>query len=76
METIIQKQWDYTFSKKDDGQLLLSVVCGSVGLFEVDIVLNQEETDQYNELGEVYIDELAKQIRHNPNDWSSRKINQ
>ena len=76
METIIEKQWDYTFSKKDDGQLLLSVVCGSVGLFEIDIVLNLQETDQYDKHGEAYIDQLAKQIRHKPSEWSSRKTNQ
>jgi len=75
METIIQKQYEYTFSKDVNGQLMISVLCGSVGLFELDIILNQKETEEYNKIGETYIDQLAKQIRYNPNDWSLRKIN-
>jgi hypothetical protein len=42
METLLQKPWDYTFSRNDTGELVLSVLCGSVGLFEIDIVLNHE----------------------------------
>jgi hypothetical protein len=75
METLLQKPWDYTFSRNDTGELVLSVLCGSVGLFEIDIVLNHEETEQYNKNGETSIDQLAGRIRYNPNDWISRKIN-
>jgi hypothetical protein len=75
MEILIQKPWEYTFSKKDNGDLLLSVLCGSVGMFELDIILNQEETGEYNKEGETYIDQLAKQICYSPNDWRTRKIN-
>jgi hypothetical protein len=75
MEIIVQKSWDYTFSRNTNGQLILSVLCGTVGLFEIDIILNQDETTQYNKDGEAFIEQLAKQIRDNPHAWSERKTN-
>ncbi|MDI1257329.1 MAG: hypothetical protein PSV16_14640 [Flavobacterium sp.] len=73
METIFQKEWDYTFSKNGNNKFILSVVCGSIALFEVDIILNQEEINRYNEDGEKFISSLAKTIREKPENWGIKK---
>ncbi len=62
---LIKKPWEYTFTKETSGYLL-SVVCGSVGLYEVEVTLNEEQLSKYNATGEAYLDELASQIRKNP----------
>ena len=36
MEIILDKRWNYQFIKDND-KYILSVMCGTVGLFEVDI---------------------------------------
>jgi len=74
MEMIFQEPYDYTFSKARNSQLILAL-CGSVGSFELDIVLNQHETEEYNKNGKPFIDNLAGQIRYRPTAWTDRKIN-
>lgn len=61
--------------KTKNGSLKLSVLCGTVGLYEVEIILNKEETLKYNELGDNFIKRLSKEISQNPEKYSERKIN-
>jgi hypothetical protein len=75
MEIIFQKKWDYTFSKKDNNEFILSVLCGTIALFEFEIILNQSEIDQHNKKGKEFIEYLVQKIRDKPDDWISRKIN-
>lgn len=74
MNNLIKKDWNYTLSK-NDGKFIFSVMCGTVAQFEVDIELNIEEINKYNNQGEVFLDKLAERIRNNPSDWGLRKIN-
>lgn len=62
MKELIRKDWSYSFFEKD-GKFILSVICGSVGLFEVNILLNNEEQEQYEIQGPIYIEEFAKAIQ-------------
>ena len=48
MKEILKKNWTYILYD-DNGKLLLSVVCGSFGLFDRNIYLNQDEVTSYNE---------------------------
>ena len=42
--------------------MYLSVVCGSVGIFTVEIELTQAEIASFNAIGRTFIDELASGI--------------
>ncbi len=73
MKEIIKKDWNYSFFEKDTGYIL-SVICGSVGLYEVNIQLNEEELEQYRIQGAAYIEELAKAIQYKPSLYTERHI--
>jgi hypothetical protein len=72
-QEIIKKDWDYNFYKDED-KYILSVVCGSVALFEIKIQLNSEELKAFDEGGDGYIDKLAKEIQYSPSSFSNRNI--
>jgi len=59
---------------ESENELYLSVVCGSVGLFETNIKLNTSELLSYKERGTSFIDELAEKIRNNPQEYSDRNL--
>lgn len=42
MKEIINKAWDYVLYE-NDGDYILSVLCGSIGIYELNIMLNSDE---------------------------------
>lgn len=68
---LIRKDWDYTLYETPEG-LLLSVLAGTVALFEVEILLSQEEYAQYQLLGFSYLDRLANEVRSEPEKYQNR----
>lgn len=50
----------------------LSVLCGKVGLFEINIVLSEEEKAEFYSQGEPYVEELAKAIQSSPSQFANR----
>ncbi len=73
MKKIIDRQWDYTLFEKND-ELILSTVCGSVGIFEINIPLTTDEIDEYNQKGEKYIEILARKIQRTPSEYKIRHV--
>ncbi len=73
MEEILRSQWNYMLCRKD-GELVFSVICGSVAIYEINIFLNKQETENYHEKGEEYLNELADRIRNNPGLYKDRHI--
>jgi len=73
MEKLIDKKWDYTLFKKDD-KLILSAVCGSVGVFEMNVILTPSEIEEYDQQGEQYIETLARKIQQSPSSYKPRHI--
>ena len=73
MIEIVNKPWDYRFVKKDMNHYLF-VMCGSVGVFEITIELNENENLMYQELGLDYIDELARKIQFSPTLFAERNL--
>ena len=73
MKSILRKDWNYILYD-NYGSLLISVICGTVGLFERNINLNNEELELYQKGGELYLDSLAEEIRSNPNNYNSRHV--
>ncbi|PPJ42862.1 hypothetical protein C0063_06330 [Pseudoxanthomonas sp. KAs_5_3] len=56
----------------NDGDLYLSVLCGTVGLYSVDLHLTPEESEQISCRGTVYAADLARLVRHNPTSYHER----
>ncbi|MDN3609811.1 hypothetical protein ACODM8_15130 [Vibrio ostreicida] len=60
------------FQSRED--YLLSVVCGTVGVFMLEIELSHAEISQYKASGKSYINELANSIRFRPDSFTERQI--
>lgn len=70
MRELARKDYGYIFYQVDD-KYLLSTLCGTVGLFTVDIFLNETETEKYKEQGLNFINNLAGDItRYYDNYWN------
>ena len=50
----------------------MSVMVGSIGLYEIDFVLSGQETDAFESGGVSYLEQLAKNVRNNPQDYTKR----
>ncbi len=63
---IAESIWDWMLIREPDGSLLLSVVCGSVGIYEVDVVLDTEQTAAFAANGAPVLQRLAEAVRKDP----------
>lgn len=59
---------------EDNGSLLISVVCGTVALFDRNIRLSEVEKKYYEQNGIAYLDKLASDISHSPEKYQDRHI--
>jgi hypothetical protein len=73
MKELIKESWSHILYEKD-GELILSVICGGVALFDVNIVLNEEERSTFEKHGQDYINTLAGDIRSHPSKFAERNI--
>lgn len=74
MKKLIDKGWEYILYQTDDNNLILSVVCGTVGLYDMNIQLNEEEKLQFQKDGTKFIDDLAMNVSSNPPKYERRHI--
>ncbi|MFM8531941.1 MAG: hypothetical protein ACKOD2_20135 [Ilumatobacteraceae bacterium] len=54
--------WDFDLVEEDDGRLMLTVVCGTIGIFEVVIELNEDERTSFLEKGRDFVIDLKNLI--------------
>jgi hypothetical protein len=73
MNTLISKSWQYSLHEENE-KLFLSVVCGTVAVFTLNIELSEIEKQLFLEKGERYVDELAAEITYNHEGFMSRNI--
>jgi hypothetical protein len=69
MTELIKKQWNYRLFLNASNEYVLVVLCGSVGLYEVEVRLNSTQINDYKLKGESVIDKLAEAIRSNPKKY-------
>ncbi len=75
MKDVIYKD-DVAILKKTNSEIfVLSSLCGSIGMYTIEIQLNEEELANYKEYGNGYITKLSKEISQNPDKYSDRAIN-
>ena len=73
MQILLEDHYFYTLYQ-DTNRLLLSVVCGTVAVFDVTIQLTEAETKDFYEKGQSFIVSLAYQVLDNPDSFLSRKV--
>lgn len=61
------------FDKGPDG-LLLSVLCGSIGMYERRVILTKAEEQIYHQKGAAYLDSLARDIARNDSAYADRDV--
>lgn len=71
MKDIFKKEWDYTLYENGE-KLILSVVCGSVAIYLVNLELNKSEVNSYKKNGLVFIAQFADKIREKPSMFKER----
>ena len=74
MTELAKESWNYTLSANEAGDLLFSVVSGSVGLYEFTVQLTTEEATQYQKIGKPYLAELANEIRTHESRFQARRV--
>jgi len=66
-ERLHTEAWSWTLDRTDDG-LLLSVVCGTVGLYERSLMLTPDEVSTWEQAGPAGLDPLVEAIRNDVTD--------
>ncbi|WP_298426501.1 hypothetical protein [uncultured Kordia sp.] len=69
MKELLKKQWKYTLYVNEVGAYILTVICGTIGLYEVEHVLTNEQLLKYKNQGETFIDALANDISYTPKKY-------
>lgn len=72
MKTLSQKPWAYTLYERD-GVKILSVVCGGVAVYEVNVRLTPDEAARV-EGNDAELDALAESIRSNHAAYKDRQV--
>lgn len=70
LEEITRKDWYYILYRSPEG-LLLTVLCGTVAMFEVSVLLTEDEVARYR-VDPGYLDELSAAIRFSPDTYRAR----
>lgn len=70
---IINKPWAYSLYECD-GNYLLDVLCGGVGMYQLKIWLSSSEKEDFLKQGDAYIDRLSKSIQRSPDSYKERNI--
>ncbi|MEC4088084.1 hypothetical protein [Pseudoalteromonas rubra] len=74
MFVVDEENWSWIlFQNQND--MYLTVLCGGVAMFNVDIQLTQTEIASYKSFGRGFIVELAESVAFNPGAYSRRKSN-
>ena len=73
-ELIDMRPWEWALHRRAGGELLLSVVCGTVAIFEVDVTLGPETTTAYEREGIGVIERLAGEVTRFAHEWARNPV--
>jgi hypothetical protein len=74
MKELLNSPWEYILYQDDKGRYILSVLCGSVATYELNIPLEASEEKAYRLKGKEYIQQLVSQIQYSPVSYKERHI--
>ena len=72
--TLASSPWAYELVRVDDGRLILTVVCGTVGLYELSLELDADEVAAWDREGVPYIRDFAALIAVHPSRFWPRHL--
>ena len=72
MKIIEKVNWGYILFETEEG-IFLSVVCGTVGMFDTVIHLTDEEIQNHQSIPD-FVKKLADKICSNPQAYQNRKV--
>lgn len=72
MKKVAEKRWQYVLYELD-GDFIVSVLCGSVGFYELNIPLSPEEVTMALG-GDNSLDQLVRMIRDTPGKYAERSV--
>ena len=73
LKKVEEKAWTYTLYAYKD-KYIISVICGSVGLYDRNIFVDKLIIRQFESEGIIVLDELASTIRNNPKKYTLEHI--
>lgn len=73
MRVIGEEHWSWLLFAEGDA-LFLSVVCGTVGVYEVVVELDAAETADHRREGRAAADRLARAIADGPSKFTARNL--
>ena len=73
MRVIEESNWSWILYQDEDAYFL-SVLCGGVAMYTIDIQLSSREALQYERNGHAYVKDLAKSLRQSPTKHSERHL--
>lgn len=73
MVEVDSERWSWALFRHNE-YLILSVVCGSVGIYTREVLLTKSDVEQFERVGSTYIKELAGRIRSNPESPRCKNI--
>lgn len=74
MKELAKESWNYRLTETESGDMIFSVVSGSVGMYEINIRLTTDEISRYKKQGNLYLKTLADEMRSNESCFSNRKV--
>jgi hypothetical protein len=74
MGKVVYETYGEILTEESDGRYVLSVLCGGIAMFAVDIVLNEEEIAFWQDFGDYGIHTLALRIARNPEAYADRRL--
>ena len=73
MKRLIEDQESMYFLEESlDGDLIFTVACGGIYVFNLRIALNLEEVDRFRAEGKPFLDDFAFRVSQNPKAYSAR----
>ncbi|WP_298901292.1 hypothetical protein [uncultured Psychroserpens sp.] len=71
---VFKEEWSYTLERTNSKSYILTVVCGSIGIYDIKISLNPEEIQNLINRGKPYILQLVRSIQESPYKYTHRQI--
>lgn len=73
-EKVVEKAWAYTLYKLENGEFVLSVLCGGAAMYQLNIPMEQEAACKAI-ADSAFLEHYASDIRDNPARYADRSIN-
>ena len=71
-DVFVDQERMYRLFRNRLGEIGIAVLCGGIGMYEVKLLLNDEERREYEARGRRYLDDLARDVAKNLKKYDDR----